>query len=74
MEQKDGLSWHKNLKSSSEQEQGLANNVVRGKCGRFELATLSERKNLEIIFVLFRWHNHLDPNINKDPINREEEK
>ena len=22
----------------------------------------------------FRWHNHLDPNINKDPINREEEK
>ena len=23
---------------------------------------------------LFRWHNHLDPNINKDPINREEEK
>lgn len=23
--------------------------------------------------MCYRWHNHLDPNINKEPINKEEE-
>ena len=30
---------------------------------------------LNFVYVLiYRWHNHLDPNIKKDPINKEEEK
>ena len=27
-----------------------------------------------IIHLILRWHNHLDPEINKDPITSEEEK
>lgn len=32
------------------------------------------RERYELLFIrFFRWHNHLDPNIKKDPISGEEE-
>ncbi len=42
--------------------EGLASNVERGNFHKFEFK------------ILFRWHNHLDPEIKKDPISPNEEK
>lgn len=30
--------------------------------------------NFIVVLTFHRWHNHLDPYIKKDPINKEEEK
>jgi hypothetical protein len=38
--------------------EGLENSVVNG----------------EILFLIYRWHNHLDPDVKKEPLSHEEEK
>lgn len=40
----------------------LVNNVAKGK------------KYRRILTINYRWHNHLDPYIKKDPINKDEER
>jgi hypothetical protein len=34
----------------------------------------AENGNFKLVLRFFRWHNHLDPDIKKDPISAEEEK
>jgi hypothetical protein len=53
---------HKNSKKTSKSGDVLENNAGKGK------------KVLILKFAYFRWHNHLDPDIKKDPITSQEEK
>ena len=62
MAQSVGLTQRNVSKNSIELPDELANNVVRGK------------KYCSILTINYRWHNHLDPYIKKDPINKEEER
>lgn len=55
----DGPLWLKSLRSSIGSLGGPVSNAERG-------------KYFDLLFN--RWHNHLDPYIKKDPINKEEEK
>ena len=58
MGQRDGLLWHKNLKNTIKSQVALVNSAEKG----------------NTLAYYIRWHNHLDPYIKKDPINKEEEK
>jgi len=62
MEQKDGLMWPKNWKSSTKLPVERVNSVGNGK------------SHLILLNWPLSWHNHLDPYIKKDPINKEEER
>jgi hypothetical protein len=63
MEPSGGPLWLLSSRKNSKSALGQASSVVRGKC-----LSLVSNKNC------CRWHNHLDPYIKKDPINREEER
>ena len=55
-----GPSSHRNSKRSFESVAVQANNAENG--------------NFLLAFNISRWHNHLDPDIKKDPISADEEK
>jgi len=60
MELKDGHLWLKSLKSNSKYKVELESSVEKGK--------------IFYTSIIYRWHNHLDPYIKKDSINKEEER
>ena len=72
MERENGPLLRISLKKNSKSERAQANNAVRGKCFWAVSIRLSQQPNPN--FVTNRWHNHLDPYINKTPINKIEEK
>ena len=67
---KSGLLLPTSSKKNSKSAHALASNAVKGKCYLFhELQWTRPNRHFRS-----RWHNHLDPYINKTPINKEEEK
>ena len=70
MEQRDGPLLLRSLKNSTELRGAPVSNAVKGK---WESNVIIPNKSANLSFFS-RWHNHLDPYIKKDPINKEEEK
>ena len=65
MELKSGLISHSSSKKNTKYKTERENNAERGE--NFS------SKNIKKSNFQYRWHNHLDPDIKKDPISQDEE-
>jgi hypothetical protein len=64
-----GLTLRKSSRRSGELWEGLENNAEKG------ILILQIFMNIcNLLENIIRWHNHLDPDIKKDPISNDEER